>query len=98
MAEFIASAGATVVRVRSPEAGRLADILQPQATLIDRVAEGVLDVGGLASDEIGIAAAGAQITLFELATQAGSLEEAYMVLTEQAVDFHAHTTSGWEQQ
>ena len=93
MAEFIASAGATVVRVRSPEAGRLADILRPRATLIDRVAEGVLAVGGLSSDDIGIAAARAHITLFELAPQSGSLEGAYMVLTEQAVDFHTHTTS-----
>ena len=98
MADFIASAGATVVRVRSPEAGRLADILRPHAGSIDMVAEGVLDVGGLASDEIGIAAAGAQITLFELATQAGSLEEAYMVLTEQAVDFHTHTISDRDHQ
>jgi hypothetical protein len=32
------------------------------------------------------------------ATQAGSLEEAYMVLTEQAVDFHTHTTSDRDQQ
>ena len=98
MADFIASAGATVVRVRSPEAGRLADILRPHTTLIDVVAEGILDVKGLSSDDIGIAAAASQITLFELATQAGSLEEAYMVLTEQAVDFHTHTTSDQDHQ
>ena len=93
MADFIANAGATVVRVRSPEAGRLADILRTQATFVHMIAEGVLDVEGLTSDYIGIAAAGAQITLFELATQAGSLEDAYMVLTEQAVDFHTPTIS-----
>ena len=93
MTEFIASAGATVVRVRSPEAARLADILRPHATSIDEVDAGVLAVEGLTSEGIGIAAADAQITLYELATQAGSLEEAYMVLTEQAVDFHTHTFS-----
>ncbi len=98
MADFIASAGASVVRVRSPEAGRLADILRPHATMIDIVDEGTFELEGLTSDDIGIAAAAAQITLFELATQAGSLEEAYMVLTEQAVDFRTHNTSGWEQQ
>ena len=89
MADFIANAGATAVRVRSPEADRLADILRPHATSIDRATDGVLDVEGMVSDDIGIAAASAQITLFELATQPRSLEEAYMVLTEQAVDFHA---------
>ncbi len=93
MADFIASAAATLVRVRSPEAGRLADILRPHATSIHVVADGTLEVEGIVSDDIGIAAASAQIILFELATQAGSLEEAYMVLTEEAVDFHTHTLS-----
>ena len=98
MADFIASAGATKVRVRSPQAARLADILRVHATTIDSIADGILDIEGMTSDDIGIAAADAQITLYELATQARSLEEAYMALTEQAVDFHTHTTSGWEQQ
>jgi ABC-2 type transport system ATP-binding protein len=93
MSDFIASAGVAAVRVRSPEADRLADILRPHATSIEVGANGSLDVEGLSSDDIGIAAAGAQITLFELANQAGSLEEAYMMLTEQAVDFHTHNTS-----
>ena len=90
MEDFIGGAGAPVVRVRSPEATRLAEVLQPHATLIKMVADGVLDVEGMVSDDIGIAASGAAITLFELTTQAGSLVEAYMVLTEQAVDFHTH--------
>ena len=91
MADFIASAGATKVRVRSPQAARLADILRVHATTIDSIADGILDIEGMTSDDIGIAAADAQITLYELATQARSLEEAYMALTEQAVDFHTHT-------
>ena len=98
MADFIASAGTSVVRVRSPEADRLVDVLRPHAALIAEVADGVLDIEGMASDDIGIAAAGAQITLFELATRAGSLEEAYMVLTEQSVDFHTHTTGARDHQ
>jgi len=98
MTDFIASAGSSVVRVRSPQAARLADILRPHATVIDMVADGVLDVEGMTSDDIGIAAAGAQFTLFELSTQAGSLEEAYMVLTEWAVDFHTHTISDRDHQ
>jgi len=98
MTDFIASAGATRVRVRSPEAARLADILRRQVTMIDVIADGILDIEGMTSDDIGIAAAGAQITLYELATQAGSLEEAYMVLTEQAVDFHTHTVGDRDHQ
>ena len=33
---------------------------------------------------------GAQLTLFELSSQGASLEEAYMALTEDSVEFHAH--------
>ena len=91
MDDFIAGAGSVTVRVRSPEAARLADILRPHATSIDVTSDQILDVEGMVTDEIGIAAAGAQITLFELTPQARSLEEAYMVLTEQAVDFHTYT-------
>jgi len=98
MSDFIASAGVAAVRVRSPEADRLADILRPHANAIEVGVNGTLDVEGLSSDDIGIAAASAQITLFELANQAGSLEEAYMMLTEQAVDFHTHTTSDRDHQ
>jgi ABC-2 type transport system ATP-binding protein len=43
----------------------------------------------LPSEEIGTDAAAAQITLYELATQGASLEEAYMSLTEDSVDFRS---------
>jgi ABC-2 type transport system ATP-binding protein len=98
MSDFISSAGVAAVRVRTPEANRLVDILRPHATSIEVGANGILNIEGLTSDDIGIAAAGAQITLFELANQAGSLEEAYMKLTEQSVDFHTHTTSDGDHQ
>ena len=44
---------------------------------------------GLSSDQIGTAAFEAGLALLELAPQGASLEEAYMALTAQAVDFRA---------
>lgn len=91
MSEFIADAAADVVRVRSPQAGELAGLLQRSAVV--RPVAGGLEIEGLSSDEVGIAAAGAGITLLELSTQGASLEEAYMALTEDAVTYHAGSTT-----
>jgi ABC-2 type transport system ATP-binding protein len=56
---------------------------------VSDVADGLLEVRGLPAKQIGIAAAAAQITLYELATQGASLEEAYMGLTEDSVEYHS---------
>jgi len=91
MSEFIADAAADVVRVRSPQADELAGLLQ--RTAVVRPVAGGLEIEGLSSDEVGILAAGAGITLLELSTQGASLEEAYMALTEDAVTYHAGSTT-----
>lgn len=91
MSEFIADAATDVVRVRSPQADQLAGLLQ--RTAVVRPVAGGLEIEGLSSDEVGIAAAGAGITLLELSTQGASLEEAYMALTEDAVTYHAGSTT-----
>jgi ABC-2 type transport system ATP-binding protein len=87
MQQFIADASANVVRVRSPQTRRLADLLHRDGVAVRTVAEGVLEVEGLSSDEIGTVAAAAQLTLFELSTQSASLEEAYLALTEGSVEY-----------
>jgi ABC-2 type transport system ATP-binding protein len=89
MSEFIATAGTDLVRVRSPQARHLAGILAGEGVTIRDIADGVLEVAGLSSEQIGIAAAAAQITLYELASQGASLEEAYMALTEDSVDYRS---------
>jgi ABC-2 type transport system ATP-binding protein len=86
MAQFIATASSAVVRVRSPQAGELGELLSGQGGTVHRLAEGVLEVEGLTSEQIGTAAATAQLTLYELATQEASLEEAYMALTDELLD------------
>ena len=92
MADFIADAGVEVVRVRSPQAGQLAELLRGRGGTITEVESGSLDVVGFSTDEIGILAAAEQFTLLELSAKGASLEEAYMALTEDAVQFHAHTS------
>jgi len=91
MSEFIADAATDVVRVRSPQADELTGLLQRSAVV--RPVAGGLEIEGLSSDKVGILAAGAGITLLELSTQGASLEEAYMALTEDAVTYHAGSTT-----
>ena len=89
MADFIADAATNVVRVRSPQAVELRQLLARENVITRSTSEGALEIEGLSSDEIGIAAASAQITLYELSTQSASLEEAYMALTADSVDFRS---------
>ena len=94
MADFIADASSDVVRVRTPRAGELAGLLGGPEVSIRRAGDQVLEVEGDSSEHIGTVAAEAGITLFELATQTASLEEAYMALTEDSVDYRATDDGG----
>ncbi|MEV6008901.1 ATP-binding cassette domain-containing protein [Streptomyces sp. NPDC051976] len=89
MASFIADAGAERVRVRSPEAGTLRELLVREGASIHETGEPgtTFEVEGLTSEDIGTAARRAGVTLYELAPMTGSLEEAYMALTQDAVEF-----------
>jgi ABC-2 type transport system ATP-binding protein len=89
MSDFIADASTDAVRVRSPQAGHLAALLSGEQVKVRHVADGTLEVEGLSSEQIGTTAAGAQITLYELAAQGASLEEAYMALTADSVDYRS---------
>jgi ABC-2 type transport system ATP-binding protein len=89
MAEFITDASTDVVRVRSPEPQRLADLLTADGALVRPVDRGAIEVAGRTSEQVGIAAAAAGLTLYELTPQEASLEEAYMALTDESLDFRS---------
>ena len=89
MSDFIADASSDVVRVRSPQADRLAQALAGPDVTVTNVADQTLEVSGRTSEDIGTVAARAGVTLFELTTQSASLEEAYMALTENSLDYRS---------
>jgi ABC-2 type transport system ATP-binding protein len=91
LAAFIAQASNSSVRVRSPQAARLRDLLLGDGVTITGGEPGLLDVKGLEAAEIGERAAAAGVVLHELALQEASLEEAFMELTHDAVEYHANT-------
>jgi ABC-2 type transport system ATP-binding protein len=59
-----------------------------------RQEDGVLVVGGVTTDEVGELAASHGAVLHELTAQRGSLEEAFMQLTGEDVEYHAHRIDG----
>jgi ABC-2 type transport system ATP-binding protein len=88
--EFEARAGGSTILVRSPEAARLRELLLgPGVTVTDDQA-GALKVQGLSAEQIGTAAWQAHLPVFELTAQHASLEDAFMQLTDDSVDFRSH--------
>jgi ABC-2 type transport system ATP-binding protein len=92
--EFIAGAAGNSVRVRSTRPDALAALLRSPDVTVSRTGDGALDVSGMSTDQIGTIAGAARITLLELAAQQASLEEAFMDLTRDAVEYRAPTTTG----
>jgi ABC-2 type transport system ATP-binding protein len=88
--EFLrrASAGAGV-RVRSPRAADLHGALTRREARVQRIDEGLLEVSGLTGEQIGEIALGERIVISELTPQQASLEEAFMSLTGESVEYRA---------
>ena len=94
MEEFVARAAPGVVRVRSTEPAALAALLRSREVAVSEAGDGALAVSGLSTDQVGRLAGGAGITLLELTAQQASLEEAFIDLTRDAVEFRAPMTGG----
>ncbi|MFI6375082.1 ABC transporter ATP-binding protein [Streptomyces sp. NPDC050546] len=91
MADFIARNSRSYVRVRSPQRERLLDVLHQAGIVAVESGEGVLEVDGGKAEHVGELAAQHGLTLHELSPQQASLEEAFMQLTAESVEYHAHS-------
>jgi ABC-2 type transport system ATP-binding protein len=87
--EFVRSASKRSVRVRSPEAAKLTELLSGPDVTVKQPEPSVLEVAGLSSELIGETAARNGVVLHELTPLEASLEEAFMELTRDEVEFHA---------
>ncbi len=96
VAEFISSNTEATVSVRSPEADRLGGLLAAAGGSVSTQVDGGLLVTGVLPARIGDLAHESGIALHELSPVQASLEEVFMELTSDAVDYHgsAGATSG----
>ncbi|MFE9313359.1 ABC transporter ATP-binding protein [Streptomyces sp. NPDC006706] len=87
--EFIERSTEQSVLVRTPDGAQLAELLKGKGATVTTTDEGDLDVIGLEAPRIAELAAVDGLVLHELSTRRGSLEDAFMELTKDAVEYDA---------
>lgn len=85
--DVIESVVPQTTRVVSPDASRLADAIQRSGVEVRRSGEDTLFISGYTAREVGTIAAGEGATLYGLSSERASLEEAFMQITRNAVEY-----------
>ena len=85
---FVQQASKHSVHVRSPEAERLGELVAGPDVSVDPLEPSTVEIRGLSSEQVGTIAAQNGIVLYELTAQRASLEEAFMELTRDSLEFH----------
>ena len=94
MAEFIARGTGQAVLVRTPQPDGLARAVTAAGGTVAPIGQGDLEVRGLPPARIGDLALAGGIALHHLAPARASLEEAFMELTADSVEYHAGVPAG----
>ena len=85
--EFVRRASGNLVRVRSPEASRLVELVASPEVSVTSPEPGLLEISGLTPQQVGETAAAHGVVLHELTPLHASLEEAFMDLTRDELEF-----------
>ncbi len=104
--DLIARAAGQSVRVTTPEPGRLTDLITPEGGKVapagpahsaaehaENASAVTLTVTGMPAPRIGELAASAAVVLYELTPQVGTLEEAFLELTSDSLEFSHQPTA-----
>jgi ABC-2 type transport system ATP-binding protein len=94
MAEFIARSSGAAVRVRTPSPDQLVLALTGKGGTPTTDGDGSLLVRGMTTEAVGDIAFEQGIRLHELSLMRASLEEAYMEVTADSVEYHAEVQPG----
>jgi ABC-2 type transport system ATP-binding protein len=87
VADLVQQASGNLVRVRSPQAEELRGFLVGPDIKVVSLEPGLLEIQGLTAQQIGEAAAAHSFVLHELTPQQVSLEQAFMEMTKDEVEF-----------
>jgi ABC-2 type transport system ATP-binding protein len=91
--QFTTDSGQDKVKVACSDPARLRDaVLGPGVSVNGSPGSEELEITGMTARAIGTAAAAHLITVYELVPQAASLEEAFMALTGESVEYHGTVT------
>jgi ABC-2 type transport system ATP-binding protein len=86
--EFVRQASGDAVLVRTPDVARLRDALRGLDAAVDDEDDGAVTIRGMSSKAIGELASEQGVVLHELTPVRASLEEAFMHLTRDALEYH----------
>lgn len=89
--EVIATTRQSTVRVVTPRVGELVDVLEDRGATVTTVAPGRLEVAEMTAAEIGDLAAALGLPLHELTPLRASLEDAYLALTRDEVEYRSES-------
>jgi ABC-2 type transport system ATP-binding protein len=89
LAEVLQDAATETVVLRSADAARLAMRLPGAGVTVSSVAADRLEVTGRTAEQVAAVAVAEGVLLTELSTRTASLEDAYLALTHDSVDFAA---------
>jgi ABC-2 type transport system ATP-binding protein len=87
--EVVRQASGGAVRVRSPEATRLRELLLDEHATVESLEPGLLEVRGATAEHVGKLAFAHGLPVYELTPLHASLEEAFMELTQGDVEYKA---------
>jgi ABC-2 type transport system ATP-binding protein len=91
VADFIAQSSQQFVRVRTVQPNEFTEAMQSNGATVMQEEDGALSVVGLNAEQIGDIAFDRQLPLRELSPQLASLEEAFMELTQDSVEYRPGT-------
>jgi ABC-2 type transport system ATP-binding protein len=92
--ELVSGASSQAVRVRSPQVARLAEALAGPDVRVRDLGSDLIEVHGVEAERIGQVALGLGIVLYELTPRQASLEDAFMELTGESIEFRAGDAVG----
>jgi ABC-2 type transport system ATP-binding protein len=91
--EFVRRHSRNIVRVRSPQAAEIAEVVAAPDVAVEVIEPGFLEIEGLTAEQIGTEAAARGYVLYELTPQHVTLEDAFMDLTQDEVEFKTQRPS-----
>jgi ABC-2 type transport system ATP-binding protein len=90
VADIVATSTGSAVTVRTPDAAKLVKLAKGDGVTITETEPSLLIVNGLTAPQIGELAAKGGVVLHELTPTVGTLEEAYMQLTADDVEYRSN--------
>jgi ABC-2 type transport system ATP-binding protein len=88
VAQLVAEAGGVRIRIRTSDPERLSGLLKPRTTTVEfDVKNGVVTATGISLTDVGNLAAENQVVVYELTEEHPTLEEAFLRLTQNDVEY-----------